>query len=144
MAEVLACRSTVAQAARVHGCSRAALEEACRQAVRAATMTRDHRTCQNCGRRACDVQHRIARGMGGNSDPWIAFGMPNQIAVCRACHSRAEARDTEMHALGFWLERTEDPVAVPVAALTPFGRAARWPLADGTWSTTAPGERAAA
>jgi len=138
MAEVFACQATVTEAAQVHGCDRKSLEAACRKAVRIAAMKRDRWTCQNCGRAACDVQHRDARGMGGTSDPAIAFGMANQVSLCRPCHARAEKRDAEMHANGFWLEPGEDPAAVPVAALTPSGRVERWPLANGKYSATAP------
>lgn len=139
LSEVLACRATVAEASRVYGCSRQALEEACRKAVQVAVMKRDGWTCQNCGHAACDVQHRIRRGMGGTSDPRIAFGMCNLVALCRPCHDKAERkRDAEMHANGFWLETDQDPAAEPVAALTPSGRVLRWPLADGTYSVTAP------
>lgn len=144
LAEVLACRATVAEAARIYGCSRAALEKACREAFRHAVMKRDGWMCQNCPALADDVQHRIRRGMGGTSDPRIAFGMCNGVALCRRCHDRCERkRDAEMHAHGFWLETAQDPAAEPVVALTASGRVRHWPLADGTYSLTSPAGRAA-
>jgi hypothetical protein len=76
--------------------------------------------------------------MGGCSDPKIAFGMCNGISLCRKCHSVAERRDPLMHALGFWLETTEDPALAPVVVLTRSGRMRRWLTADGGWTADAP------
>jgi 5-methylcytosine-specific restriction protein A len=83
---------------------------------------RDDWTCVSCGNPITglfSIQHRVARGQGGTSNP--AINSPaNLILLCGSatspgCHLRAESRDSEMHARGFWLNHHEDPAAFPVA-----------------------------
>lgn len=64
------------------------------------------------------IQHRVARGDGGTSDP--ATNSPaNLILLCGSattgCHSLAESRDSAMHRLGFRLEHWQKPAETPVA-----------------------------
>lgn len=85
---------------------------------------RDDWTCASCSKpitgiagRDYSVQHRIARGPGGTSDP--AINSPaNLILLCGSattgCHGIAESRDQTMHARGFWLNTWENPATFPV------------------------------
>lgn len=87
-------------------------------------LERDDYTCACCGRSVLygpySLQHRVARGMGGTSDP--AINRPsNLITLCGSatspggCHLAAEQRDGALLGLGFWLRRGDDPAARPVA-----------------------------
>lgn len=50
--------------------------------------------CEMCGRRACDIHHIFARGMGG--DPQKKRETPdNWMALCRPCHDKAEDTPTK-------------------------------------------------
>lgn len=84
---------------------------------------RDDWTCASCGDPIIgqwSIQHRVARGQGGTSNP--AINSPaNLILLCGSatspggCHLACEQRDQRMHDLGFWLTNGQDPAAVPVA-----------------------------
>lgn len=85
---------------------------------------RDDWTCVCCGKPTIgipgvdySVQHRVARGDGGTSDP--AINSPaNLILLCGSavtgCHGKAESRDQGMHDRGFWINSWENPVTFPV------------------------------
>jgi hypothetical protein len=60
------------------------------------------------GRKGGEFQHRDARGMGGSKDP-VVNSAANAALICHDCHLLAEARDMDMHGMGFWLEEGEDP-----------------------------------
>ena len=60
------------------------------------------------GKDSGEFQHRDARGMGGSKDP-VVNSAANAALICHECHVLAEARDTDMHGMGFWLEEGEDP-----------------------------------
>jgi hypothetical protein len=83
---------------------------------------RDDWTCACCGNPIVgsnfSLQHRLARGGGGTSDP--AINSPaNLILLCGSattgCHGLAESRDAAMHRLGFWLKHGQEPAKVRVA-----------------------------
>lgn len=85
---------------------------------------RDDWTCAFCGNsvfgRPFSRQHRVARGMGGTSNP--ALNRPSNIVLlCGSatspggCHLLCEQRNERMHELGFWLKNHEDPAKVPLA-----------------------------
>jgi 5-methylcytosine-specific restriction endonuclease McrA len=89
--------------------------------TRALTLERDDWTCAACGNPIVgsdySLQHRIARGDGGSSDP--AINSPaNLITLCgnalTKCHGKAESRDREMQRNGFWLEHWQKPAFEPV------------------------------
>ena|SRR5215469_2474720 len=82
--------------------------------ARRTVQLRDNHQCQSCGIHADDIQHRIARGMGGTSNPDIETGLANLISLCRPCHNLCETRDLTMHERGLWLYRHENPTQVPV------------------------------
>jgi hypothetical protein len=116
--------------------------------VRAALWGRAGGACESCGiglaGRPRSVQHRIARGMGGNPDPAVN-ALPNLALLCgsatgKGCHPLAESRDEGMHARGFWLNTWEKPAEVPVALWT--GNVA-WLTTSGRYSYTDPREAAA-
>lgn len=94
------------------------------RSVREIVDERDDWTCACCGNsvygRPFSRQHRVARGMGGTSDP--ALNLPsNLILLCGSatspggCHLACEQREERMHELGFWLNSWENPAVVPVA-----------------------------
>lgn len=94
------------------------------RATRELVDERDDWHCACCGNsvygRPFSRQHRIARGMGGTSDP--ALNRPSNIVLlCGSatspggCHLACEQREERLHALGFWLNSWENPAAVPVA-----------------------------
>lgn len=94
------------------------------RSVRELVDERDDWTCASCGNsvwgRPFSRQHRVARGMGGTSDP--ARNRPSNIVVlCGSatspggCHLACEKREAFMYELGFWRWQHEDPAKVPVA-----------------------------
>lgn len=120
--------------------------------VRFAVWDRAKGACESCGmnvaRRPRSIQHRVARGMGGTSDP-EANAMPNLTLLCGtattpgSCHARCEARDPDMHERGFWLYSWENPAEVPIMAAGEGGQVPLWLTADGKRSAADPGEVAA-
>lgn len=97
--------------------------------VRAVIWKRAGGACESCGvsvaGRPYSIQHIIARGMGGTSDP-DANALFNLVLLCGtattpgSCHALAESRDPGMRARGFWAYSWENPA---VKGIT---------LADGT------------
>lgn len=98
------------------------------------------------GRRGGEMQHRVARGMGGRgaaAPPWIN-DVVNAALMCRPGHRQAEARDERMHEAGFWLEAGQDPALVPirlhgVAPTGPLRGGDTWLTPAGSYSITSPG-----
>lgn len=117
--------------------------------VRAIVLERDQYQCVACGKPAgipgtwWSIQHRVARGVGGDNSPC------NLITLCGSatspgCHRRAEDRDPEYHARGYWLRSDEDPALTPVMVFTESGcGVTAWPTTDGQWVVEAPAGRAA-
>lgn len=95
----------------------------------------DAARCECCGiwlgRYGGQVQHVVARGMGGTSDPVLATAA-NGALLCgtplSGDHGLAESRDPEMRRKGFWLPRGSDPRAVPMTLWS--GRCV-WRTVDG-------------
>lgn len=82
-------------------------------AARAEVMGRHDGRCVGCGRPATNVQHRIARGMGGTSRGRLghpANGLPMCGSGTTGCHGWAEAHPVHALALGWRLEQGTDPV----------------------------------
>ena len=102
---------------RTPGSSVAAFSRKVREAIR----DRAGDACEACGiylgPRAGQLQHRVARGMGGSSDPLLGSAA-NGVLLCgtpaSGCHGKCEARDGAMHNDGFWLWSTQDPRLVPI------------------------------
>lgn len=91
--------------------------------TKALVMERDEWRCACCGTpvrgREYSRQHRVARGSGGTRR--LVINSPaNLVLLCGSattpdrCHARAEQRDPDMYAAGFWLHAVEDPLTVPV------------------------------
>ncbi len=98
-------------------------------AVRRLVVERDQGQCQWCGNwirtGAYSLQHRLPRGMGGSSAPWV--NLPGNLITVHGtgttgCHGRIEEkRDRSVH-LGFLVRRGQyRPAEVPVYAVSPFG-----------------------
>jgi hypothetical protein len=144
VARILAGEITVAQGARDTGCDPDYLEDLAWKAAKAAALLRDGYRCLYSGHPADDVQHRVARGMGGTADPVIAFGLVNLVSMCRPCHRVAESRDMGMYEMGYWRWQGENPALVPVMIFSEHGSGMTvWLTPDGAYSTRAPGEAAA-
>ena len=81
------------------------------------------RHCEACGiwlgKYEGQIQHVVARGMGGTSNPVLSTAA-NGALLCgtpddkSTCHGLAEDRDPEMKAKGFWLPQGTDPRLAPM------------------------------
>ena len=119
------------------------------RAVRLAVRERAGNCCE-ChsiwlGDNGGELQHRVARGMGGRKSgapPWIN-GVANGVLMCVPGHRDAESRSAHMHERGFWLRSGEDPRLVPVMLHGLQGGIAVWLTADGRYSARPPDEEAA-
>lgn len=80
--------------------------------------------CEACrkhlGRYGGQIQHIVARGMGGTSNPVLATAV-NGALLCGltpqdpdGCHYLAESRDEGMREAGFWLPQGSDPRREPM------------------------------
>lgn len=98
--------------------------------------------CECCGtwlgQYGGDIQHVIARGMGGTSRPEID-SVINAALLCRRDHDTAEARDPELYDRGFWRYSWEEVGAAPLELHGRDGGFTRYLTADGGYSTTPPG-----
>lgn len=65
------------------------------------------------GRYGGEIQHRVARGMGGTSDP-VKNSIVNAVLLSVDAHRLAESRDEGMHHRGFWLRQGQDPATTPI------------------------------
>jgi hypothetical protein len=74
------------------------------------------------GEHGGEIQHIVARGMGGCKLP-VINSCANAALLCRECHRRAEARDPRMRERGFWLPQGTDPRLMP---MTLFGGVVVW------------------
>ncbi len=99
--------------------------------------------CECCGkwlgRSGGEVQHRLARKMGGSRNP-VVNGVTNGVLLCgnryEDCHKRCEDRDPAMEAAGFWIRDGKgpdhDPRLVPLLVRTSTGEIAPcWLTEDG-------------
>jgi 5-methylcytosine-specific restriction enzyme A len=84
-------------------------------AARAAAYQREQGRCARCGGRADELQHRLARGMGGTSDPQ-AHALSHVAWLCRACHGLIERQDRAQGAAEGWVvfHGQSAPAVVPV------------------------------
>lgn len=90
-------------------------------ATRALILARDDMQCVRCGASAettgVNLQHRVARGMGGTTDPLIA-SPANGIVLCGSattgCHGWVETHLTEAALYGWAVPSWANPASVPV------------------------------
>jgi hypothetical protein len=96
--------------------------------VRAGNGEIEDAACESCGcwlgRYGGQIQHIIARGMGGTSRPVLGTAA-NGALLCGltpqdadGCHFAAESRDAGMRERGFWLPRDSDPALEPMTLHT--------------------------
>ncbi len=72
--------------------------------------------CESCGillgEHGGQIQHRVARGMGGCSNP-VINGPAGAALLCGTafdgCHGLAERRDQKMGERGFWIRHGNGP-----------------------------------
>jgi len=82
-------------------------------------LLRDNGRCLLCrAHEPLDVHHRRARGMGGTK---VRDRLANLVTLCRSCHDRIEAYPDQARALGYRLDRGDDPEDVAVWAATAVG-----------------------
>ena len=102
--------------------------------------------CECCGiwlgRYGGQVQHIVARGMGGTSSPVLKTAA-NAALLCGTAqsgdHGLAESRDREMGAKGFWLPQGTDPRTVPMMLASEHGSGITvWRSEDGRYLLEAP------
>jgi hypothetical protein len=117
------------------------------KAVRKLVLARDRYACVCCGRSVLgqpySLQHRVARGMGGTSDPAINY--PENLLTMlgtgtTGCHGRVESRsDPDDRKNGYWLHRGESPLLIPVRVFSGHGPGAeKYLTADGGYSDESP------
>src|SRR6185312_17534610 len=101
----------------------------------------DEARCECCGiwlgRYGGQIQHLVARGMGGTSNPVLKTAA-NAALLCGTAqsgdHGLAESRDREMGAKGFWLPQGTDPRLVPMMLGGGHGSGVTvWRSADGRY-----------
>lgn len=108
-------RMTIAQGAREIGCHPNYLGRRTWQETKDAVFSRD-RGCVVCGAESdLDAHHRIARGMGGASNPKVAFGLANLVALCRSHHNEVEANPSWARARGLRVDRGTEPSGIHVS-----------------------------
>jgi hypothetical protein len=122
------------------------------EAVRKLTRKRAQYCCEAdgmfLGEHGGQVQHIVARGKGGTSDP-VIDSVVNAALLCgtpfTGCHGLCEARDPRMKAEGFYLDHGQDPAAEPFLWHAPGDGSGvlKWRTADGGYSDTLPVGRAA-
>ena len=103
--------------------------------------------CECCGiwlgEHGGQIQHIVARGMGGTSNPVLSTAA-NAALLCGTAqtgdHGRAERRDPEMKDRGFWLPQGTDPRLTPMTLL---GGVVVWRSEDGRYLDEPPIEVAA-
>lgn len=88
------------------------------------------------GRHGGEIQHRVARGMGGTSDP-VKNSIVNAVLLSTDAHRLAESRDAEMNEEGFWLRNGQDPALTPILLHSEHGMTV-WLGADGGYLFAAP------
>jgi hypothetical protein len=104
--------------------------------------------CEACGiwlgRYGGQVQHVVARGMGGTSNPVLSTAV-NAALLCgnpldrSTCHGLAESRDPEIGAKGFWLPQGSDPRLEPMMLHSGHGSGVLvWRGTDGSYLFEAP------
>ena len=115
--------------------------------TRRLVLARDRYACVCCGRSVLDqpysLQHRVARGVGGTSDPAINY--PENLLTMlgtgtTGCHGRVESRsDPDDRKNGYWLHRGESPLLIPVRVFSGHGPGAeKYLTADGGYSDESP------
>lgn len=114
--------------------------------VRAGNGDIDQAACEACncwlGRYGGQIQHIVARGMGGSrrrnkiTDGCLLCGTPRT-----GCHGLCESRDPHMRAMGFWRKST-DP-RIPLMLHGEQSGVLVWLTPEGGYRTARPGEEAA-
>jgi 5-methylcytosine-specific restriction protein A len=83
------------------------------------------------GRHGGEIQHRVARGMGGTSDP-VKNSLVNAVLLSKDAHRLAESRDRGMNEEGFWLRNGQDPALTPILLHSAHGSGVTvWLAGDG-------------
>ena len=84
-----------------------------------------------------EIQHIVARGMGGSRDP-VKQSPANGALLCREAHMLCEARDRDMLGMGFWLPQGTDPRLEPMMLHGRDGGLLVWRSTDGQYLTEPP------
>ena len=87
------------------------------------------------GRYGGEIQHRVARGMGGSRS---RNHISNGVLLSREAHRLAETRDPHMHAAGFWLLSAQDAGTEPIMPHGEQGGVCAWLTDSGEYVFEAP------
>lgn len=116
--------------------------------TRALVLVRDGYQCVRCGK-PCgpdiapySLQHRVARGAGGTSDP-RANSPERLLLMCgtatTGCHGEVEKRGHHDNAHGYWLNSWQNPATEGVIYVSEHGSGiVMWLHADGSLSPDGP------
>ena len=80
--------------------------------ARKQALERDEGVCRRCLRPAEHVHHRVLKGMGGTSDPEIAFGLANLVSLCSECHADIHAHPQKSYEEGWIVHSWQDPALI--------------------------------
>jgi hypothetical protein len=109
--------------------------------ARAGNGSAEEAQCEACGiwlgKYEGQIQHIVARGMGGTSNPVLSTAA-NGALLCgtpqSGDHGLAESRDPEMGARGFWLPQGSDPRLEPMMLHSAHGSGVLvWRSEDGRY-----------
>lgn len=110
--------------------------------TRLLVLERDGWCCAACGvsviSQQYSLQHRKARGVGGDNSPCNLVVLCGSATSPGGCHLRAEQRDPHMNGAGFQLFSWQDPRLEPVMLNGCDGGVTVWLSEDGRYSTEAP------
>ena len=84
------------------------------QTARYEALERDNYQCRRCLRPCHEVHHGVVKGIGGTSDPDIAFGAANLACLCPGCHTFIHANPEYGYESGFLVHSWEDPAEIPI------------------------------
>lgn len=93
--------------------------------TRELVLERDSYQCVSCGLpitgQQFSLQHRKARGVGGDNAPSNLIVLCGSATSPGGCHLAAEQRQAESRDLGYWVLSWQDPAQIPVMHAT-YGR----------------------
>jgi 5-methylcytosine-specific restriction endonuclease McrA len=99
--------------------------------ARKLVLARDCEKCLRCLGEATDVHHRKPKGMGGTSDPEVAFGLANLVSLCRECHNGIHGAPAQSYLSGYLVHSWDDPASTPL--LVKPGSVYMWLRPDGSF-----------
>jgi len=81
--------------------------------ARKAALARDEGLCRRCSRPASHVHHRLRKGMGGELDENVKYGLANLVSLCAECHRHIHDHPAESYEAGWLLHTWQVPEENP-------------------------------